>query len=58
VQSAVLAWQVLPPLRLVRTARRTYSFQARVSGLNRPAPQSIQSGMGICELENLRAVIG
>jgi len=33
MQSAVLAERVLPPLRLVQTARRTpYNFQACVNG--------------------------
>jgi len=40
VQSAVLAEQVLPPLRLVRTARRTNNLQARMNGC-KPACSTI-----------------
>jgi hypothetical protein len=53
VQSAVLAEQVLPPLRLVQTAWRTNSLKARVN-----AQQYIQSEMSTRELEKVFAVIG
>ena len=59
VQSAVLTERDLPPLRWVRTARRTScSFQACVNGCKSACSTNYPMRNGYCELENLPALIG